>query len=558
MGFLVGHFLLGRSFGQEFVQLGQSTLAQSLVHFEVGSEDDAEDGFSARSISSLADSSRGVRTTHLLAQGADQTHHQDTAEDLQIESSLGIVLDVFFPIDVHLGFLVNPLVEGSRNRTFRIVEIHVLILFLDTFGRQGSQVGLYERLDLVEGKAAHEEERKVVRSGKTLAVDLFDARKIHPVVLFGLVESWQGTRIAVAQQFLFLVLEIALRIVHCIGYAVLHVLFVHLEVLIGKVRRGEIQVDELESLFHVFLDETSAHPLEISGDVRHYRHVLAGQQLLQVGIADTVYTIQDGRSVGNVDVILGRVERTPTPAGSREEDLVVLERSGLEHHLGTVGERPLGYTHLGIRFFRNHPSGLRSLLHQLGSGHTVFVGLDRLVFFHGIEYPDQFLGRGIRLSLGTQDDDHAVVVGDQALGQGIYLLQGNGRQGSLDQVVLESYPGNRFVFQESTDVLIDPVFGQGLVAVGIALLIAGEQHGLGTFQFAFRKSITLCAFRLGQQSLEGLHRTSGGTHGYRHEGIRRTQQRRIARSGVHERSTRLLGHFGKALGKHQTVEGLQS
>lgn len=44
--------------------------------------------------------------------------------------------------------------------------------------------------------------------------------------------------------------------------------------------------------------------------------------------------------------------------------------------------------------------------------------------------------------------------------------------------------------------------------------------------------------------------------GYRHESIRRTQQRRIARSGVHEGSTWLLRYFGKALGKHQTVEGL--
>ena len=130
---------------------------------------------------------------------------------------------------------------------------------------------------------------------------------------------------------------------------------------------------------------------------------------MQVGIADAVYTIQNSRSVGNVDVILGRVERTSTPAGSREEDLVVLERGGLEHHLGTVGERPFGYTHLGIRFFRNHPSGLRSLLHQLGSSQTILVGLDRLVLFHGIEYPDQFLGCGIRLSLGTQDDDHAPI-----------------------------------------------------------------------------------------------------------------------------------------------------
>ena len=139
------------------------------------------------------------------------------------------------------------------------------------------------------------------------------------------------------------------------------------------IRRGELQIDQLQRGLEILRRARSADALRRARDRRRRAGDLAGQQLAEIDRREAADAGQADQRRGQrrVEVVLRRGQRQPAARVRREDDLVVAEVGRLQPDLDAVRQRQHGHADLRNLAARADRARRRRLGEQRAAGHLV-------------------------------------------------------------------------------------------------------------------------------------------------------------------------------------------
>ena len=278
-------------------------------------------------------------------------------------------------VSVHLGLRLRTLRDRLRLDAVGPADLRILPGLLAALAREAAEVGLDERLRLLEIDVADEHEREVGRVGEAVLVDgnglvevdlldRLEGRGAAPEVVLRLEERHVLRERALGREAACL---------HELGLAGAP----RLEGVLVLSRRDEREVGHLEEELEIRRRRLTGEALLELADPWAHRRDLAGERLPELHRVEIPEAALRDDRVGDARRVPVGVLHDGRPAGGegREADVVVLERRRLQDDPDAVLEGPLGDPDLGDRRRLHDRAGRRRLRHQRAAGGIV-VRLD--------------------------------------------------------------------------------------------------------------------------------------------------------------------------------------